>query len=69
MTNRYAITNCTASAELAADQGDCRDKKVLQALVTAGALVGLTVTWKTSSATKWLPIGQFIPARSKQSSG
>jgi hypothetical protein len=34
MTNRYAITNSTASAELAADQGDCRDKKVLQALVT-----------------------------------
>jgi len=41
MTNRYAITNSTASAELAADQGDCRDKKVLQALVTAGALVAL----------------------------
>jgi tellurite resistance protein len=41
MTNRYAITNCTASAELAADQGSCRDKKVLQALVTAGALVAL----------------------------
>ena len=40
MTNRYAITS-TASAELAADQGDCRDKKVLQALVTAGALVAL----------------------------
>jgi hypothetical protein len=41
MTNRYAITNSTASAELAADQDDCRDKKVLQALVTAGALVAL----------------------------
>ena len=41
MTNRYASTNSTASAELAADQGGCRDKKVLQALVTAGALVAL----------------------------
>jgi tellurite resistance protein len=40
MTNGYASTNSTASAELAADQGDCGDKKVLQALV-AGALVAL----------------------------
>jgi tellurite resistance protein len=41
MSNRYASTNSTASAELAADEGDCRDKRVVQALVTAGALVAL----------------------------
>ena len=41
MTNRYASTNSTASAELAADEADCRDKRVVQALVTAGALVAL----------------------------
>jgi tellurite resistance protein len=41
MTNRYASTNTTASAELAADEGDCRDKRVVQALVTAGAFVAL----------------------------
>ena len=130
MTNRYASTNSTASAELAADQGGCRDKKVLQALVTAGALVALaeghlenverdevagfvhrqdfvpTISYSgiakafdnrvreleerydpyliiealrpladlslTSVAPRsesLLPIGQFIPARSKQSSG
>ena len=41
MTNRYASTNSTASAKLTPDQGDYRDKKVVQALVTAGALVAL----------------------------
>jgi tellurite resistance protein len=40
MTNRYASAN-TATAELAADYDDCRDKEVMQALVTAGALVAL----------------------------
>ena len=40
MTNRYASAN-TATAELAADYADYRDKEVMQALVTAGALVAL----------------------------
>ena len=41
MTNRYASTNSTASAELAGEHVDYNDKKVVQALVTAGALVAL----------------------------
>ena len=41
MTNGYATTNNTASAEFATDQGDCSDERVLQALVTVGALVAL----------------------------
>jgi tellurite resistance protein len=41
VTNRYAGTNSTASTELSTEHGDCRDKKVVQALVTAGALVAL----------------------------
>ena len=40
MTNRYASAK-TATAELAADYADYRDKEVMQALVTAGALVAL----------------------------
>jgi tellurite resistance protein len=40
VTNRYASAK-TATAELAADYADYRDKEVMQALVTAGALVAL----------------------------
>ena len=40
MTNRYASAN-TATAELAANYADYRDREVMQALVTAGALVAL----------------------------
>jgi tellurite resistance protein len=40
MTNRYASAN-TASTEPRADYVDYRDKEVMQALVTAGALVAL----------------------------
>ena len=40
MTNRYASAK-TATAELAADYADCRDKEVMQALVAAGALKGV----------------------------
>ena len=39
MTNRYASAN-TATAELAADYADYRDKEVMQALVAADALKG-----------------------------
>jgi tellurite resistance protein len=41
MINRNASMNSTASAELAAEHVDYDDKNVVQALVTAGALVAL----------------------------
>ena len=54
MTNRYASTNNTASADLAADHVDYRDKKVLQHwLLRAHLWRLLTAIWKAASATNW----------------
>jgi hypothetical protein len=55
MTNRYAASANTATAELAADYADYRDKEVMQALVSADALVAVADGHLEDAPSSWHP--------------